>query len=282
MNALTHHTLRFGQFQRIEVDFGSNFSAAKDDVEAMLGKSEVDEISAQIRHCGAKMIQRAPRSPFLQSSAEHAVKIFKKLIPSKHTMTLSEWFVCFNSAMDLANKRPVGWSNSMESFSPQDMIPIWSNLSPPGSMEGCTEVITEYKKQFHSSWTQFYLNTIIKQTKWFQSSKHSPLQVNDIVLISDLVHDGYMTLARVTGTKQDTAGHTRYYKVSYKRDGSKNAKSVVRTARSLVFILRPDDQEDEQNVDIISKATVEDVPTAKAKEKLKVKLDNDPEQILDR
>ena len=152
MNALTHHTLRFGQFQRIEVDFGSNFSAAKDDVEAMLGKSEVDEISAQIRHCGAKMIQRAPCSPFLQSSAEHAVKIFKKLIPSKHTMTLSEWFVCFNSAMDLANKRPVGWSNSMESFSPQDMIPIWSNLSPPGSMEGCTEVIREYKKQFHSSW----------------------------------------------------------------------------------------------------------------------------------
>ena len=91
-----------------------------------------------------------------------------------------------------------------------------------------------------------------------------------------------MTLARITGTKEDTAGHTRYYKVSYKRDGTKNAKSVVRTARSLVFILRPEDQEDEQNVDIISKATVEDVITLRAKEKLKVKLDNDPEQILDR
>ena len=89
-------------------------------------------------------------------------------------------------------------------------------------------------------------------------------------------------MARITGIKEDTAGHTRYFKASYKRDGTKNEKSVVRTARSLVFILRPDDQEDEQNVDIISKATVEDVPTAKTKEKLKVKLDNDPEQILDR
>ena len=89
-------------------------------------------------------------------------------------------------------------------------------------------------------------------------------------------------MARITGTKEDTAGHTRYYKVSYKTDGTKNSKSVVRTARSLVFILRPDDQEAEQNVDIISKASVEDVPTPRAKEKLSVKSDNNPEQILDR
>ena len=53
-------------------------------------------------------------------------------------------------------------------------------------------------------------------------------------------------MARITGTKEDTAGHTRYYKASYRKDGTKNEKSVVRTARSLVFILRPDDQEDEQ------------------------------------
>ena len=282
MNALTHHTLRFGQFKRLEVDFGSNFSGAREDVEEMLEKSEVDEISAQIRQCGAEMIQRAARSPFLQASAEHAVKIFKKLIPSKHTMTLAEWFVCFNAAMDLANKRPIGWSSSMESFSPQDMVPVWSNLPPPDSLKGCTEVIRDYKKQIHSKWEQFYLNTIIKQNKWFQNSSWSPLKVDDIVLISDLIHNGYMTMARITGTKEDTTGHTRYFKASYKRDGTKNEKSVVRTARSLVFILRPDDQEDEQNIDIISKATVEDVPTAKTKEKLKVQLDNDPEQILDR
>ena len=49
-----------------------------------------------------------------------------------------------------------------------------------------------------------------------------------------------------------------------------------------MFILRPDDQEAEQKVDIISKASVEDVPTPRAKEKLRVQLDNDPEQILDR
>ena len=54
------------------------------------------------------------------------------------------------------------------------------------------------------------------------------------------------------------------------------------SARQEVWCSSPDDQEDEQNVDIISKANVEDVPTAKTKEKLKVKLDNDPEQILDR
>ena len=242
----------------------------------------MEQISAQLKYCGAQLIQRAPRAPYLQGSAEHAVKIFKRLIPVKYTMTLAEWFVCFNAAMDLANKRPVGWSSSMESFSPQDMIPVWSNLSPPDSLKGCTEVIREYKKQFHSSWEQFYLNTIIKQNKWFQNSSWSPLQVDDIVLISDLIHNGYMTMARITGTKEDTAGHTRYYKVSYKRDGTKNEKSVTRTARSLVFILRPDDQKADQNVDIISKASVEDVPTPKTKEKLKVRLDNNPEQILDR
>ena len=282
MNSLTHHTLKFGQFQRLEVDFGTNFTGARSDVEDMLEDNAMEQISAQLKYCGAQLIQRAPRAPFLQGSAEHAVKIFKRLIPVKYTMTLAEWFVCFNAAMDLANKRPVGWSSSMESFSPQDMIPVWSNLSPPDSLKGCTEVIREYKKQFHSSWEQFYLNTIIKQNKWFQNSSWSPLQVDDIVLISDLIHNGYMTMARITGTKEDTAGHTRYYKVSYKRDGTKNEKSVTRTARSLVFILRPDDQKADQNVDIISKASVEDVPTPKTKEKLKVRLDNNPEQILDR
>ena len=38
MNALTHHTFRFGQFKRLEVDFGSNFSGAREDVEEMLEK----------------------------------------------------------------------------------------------------------------------------------------------------------------------------------------------------------------------------------------------------
>ena len=148
-------------------------------------------------------------------------------------------------------------------------------------MKGCAEVIREYKEQFHSNWEQFYLNTIIKQSKWFESSEYSPLQVNDIVLISDLIHDGYMTMARITGVKEDSVSHTRYYKASYKRDGTKNAKPVVRNARSLVFIWRPDDQETEQNVDIIEKANVEDILTPKAKGKLRIKVGNNADQIVD-
>ena len=75
-----------------------------------------------------------------------------------------------------------------------------------------------------------------------------------------------MPMARITGVKEDSAGHTRCYKASYKRDGTKNAKSVVRTARSLVFILGADNQEAEHNVDIIGKANVEDILTPKVKE----------------
>ena len=73
-------------------------------------------------------------------------------------------------------------------------------------------------------------------------------------------------MARITDVKEDSAGHTRYYKASYKRDGTKNAKSVASTAKSLVFILRADNQEAEQNVDIIGKANVEDILTPKVKE----------------
>ena len=54
------------------------------------------------------MIQRAEaaRCPFLQGSSEHSVKLFKRLIPSNHIMTLAKWLSALNTSLDL------GWSDS--------------------------------------------------------------------------------------------------------------------------------------------------------------------------
>ena len=111
----------------------------------------------------------------------------------------------------------------MQSFMPNDMLPIWSELPTPGSLKGCTEVIQQYKDYFHDKWTQFYQHTVVRQNKWFTDSPYSPLQPLDIVLITDLLHNNYMTLRRIVETQQDTAGTTRYYKVLYKRKNNTTA-----------------------------------------------------------
>ena len=284
MNALKHHTMRFGHFQRLEVDLGTNFTGAKDDIEAV-DETEANELAREIQKTGAVLVQRSPKSPFLQGSGEHSVKCIKRILPTKHTLTLAEWFLAFNVSMDLVNKRPIGITSTMESFTPSSIIPVWSELEPPTTMRGCTEVIQRYKDEFFSNWRMFYMDTVVRQNKWFEDSPHSPLQVDDIVLISDLVGStGYMTMGRVTGTEADTSGHIRYYKVSYKRGDSTKEKCVTRTARSLVFIFRSTSQDSgqEHTADIMARAVLEDITLPKQRKKVKVKLADGAANIVDK
>ena len=286
MNAVKHHTLRFGQFLRIEVDLGTNFVGAKDDIEAeAVSESEASELAREIRKTGADMIQRSAKSPFLQGSAEHSVKIIKKILPTKHTMTLAEWFLSFNMAMDLVNKRPIGISNTMESFSPQSIIPVWSGIETPITMRGCTDIIKSYKEEFYGNWEKFYLNTVIQQGKWFEDSPHAPLQLDDVVLITDLIGStGYMTMGRITGTTKDSSDKIHYYKITYRKNDSTKDRCVTRTARSLVFIFRRNEQDvgEEHSADIIGKADLEDTVVLKQKKKVVVKLADGAAAIVDK
>ena len=284
MNALKHHTMRFGHFRRLEVDLGTNFTGAKDDIEAV-DESEANELAREIQRTGAVLVQRSPKSPFLQGSGEHSVKCVKRILPTKHTLTLAEWFLAFSFSMDLVNKRPIGMSNTMESFSPSSIIPVWSEIEPPATMRGCTEVIQRYKDEFFSNWRMFYMDTVVRQNKWFEDSPHAPLQVNDVVLISDLVGStGYMTMGRVTGTEADTSGHIRYYKVSYKRGDGTKEKCVTRTGRSLVFIFRSTSENcgQEHTADIMARAVLKDIPVPKQKKKVEVKLSDGAAKIMDK
>ena len=285
MNALRHHTLRFGNFVRMEADLGTNFVGARADIEEdKILESTANEFAHEIQKTGATLIQRSPKSPFITGSAEHSVKVAKKILPTKHTMSLPEWFLACAVAMDLINKRPIGNTNSMESFTPSSIVPVWSEIDSPTTMRGCTEVIKRYKKEFYENWRIFYMDTVLRQSKWVDDSPLA-LQIGDLVLITDLAgeYDSYMTMGRVTDQTDDSSGVPRYITVGYKRGSSKKEKHVVRTPRSLVFLYRPTDGEEHRLFDVVGMASLDDLSKPPVrKQRVKVAFADKATKIIDK
>ena len=87
--------------------------------------------------------------------------------------------------------------------SPSDDIPVWSRLNP-GNMTGVSKCLKEAMKVFSQKWEQLYINSILKQNKWF-ATNHS-LGLGDLVFIRDLHTEyGHPRLARITDIEQDTS-----------------------------------------------------------------------------
>ena len=233
---------------------------------------------------GATLVQRSPKSPFITGSAEHSVKVTKKILPTKHTMSLPEWFLACAVAMDLINKRPIGHTNSMESFTPSSIVPVWSEIDSPTTMRGCTDMIKKYKEEFYENWKIFYMDTVLRQSKWVDDSPLS-LQIGDLVLITDLPgeSDCYMTMGKITDQTDDSSGVPRYITVGYKRGSSKKEKHVVRTPRSLVFLYRPTDGEEHRTVDIVGMASLDDLSQPPVRKRgVKVAFANEATKIIDK
>ena len=285
MNALRHHTLRFGNFVRMEADLGSNFVGARTDIEEDgISESTANELAQEIQKMGATLVQRSPKSPFITGSAEHSVKVAKKILPTKHTMSLPEWFLACAVAMDLINKRPIGHTNSMECFTPSSIVPVWSEIDSPTTMRGCTDMIKKYKEEFYENWKIFYMDTVLRQSKWVDDSPLS-LQIGDLVLITDLPgeSDCYMTMGKITDQTDDSSGVPRYITVGYKRGSSKKEKHVVRTPRSLVFLYRPTDGEEHRTVDIVGMASLDDLSQPPVRKRgVKVAFANEATKIIDK
>ena len=99
---MQQHFLRFGRAQRIECDFATNFASSKEAVEEdIVTDDDIEIMKKNLTSGGTKLIQRSPRAAFLQGSAEHGVKICKKMIPSKYTMNVFQWVLATEEIISL-------------------------------------------------------------------------------------------------------------------------------------------------------------------------------------
>ena len=87
------HSLRYGKTETIHADFGSNYVGIKQDLETpdSLDQEEIKQIQLELQSQGTQLVQKSPKTPWVQGSAENAVKLTKKVIPQKYSCMIFQW-----------------------------------------------------------------------------------------------------------------------------------------------------------------------------------------------
>ena len=115
LNAFENHFHRFGRSQSIETDMGTNFSAAKTDLETAesIDPTTMKEVAQGLKSTGVQLIQRAAKSAFIQGSVERANQIVKRIFPEKR-LTVFQLLNVIEFIMFTINQRPIGSSSTLE------------------------------------------------------------------------------------------------------------------------------------------------------------------------
>ena len=84
LNALKTHFVRYGVSSRIECDFGTNFSAAKENLKTdHLSEEDVKYITEELKSQGTSLVQRCPRARWIQGGVVRANCFIKRFLPGK-------------------------------------------------------------------------------------------------------------------------------------------------------------------------------------------------------
>ena len=281
---------RFGKSTRIESDFGSNLTKLKKLFEENENKNDsensLNELTLKLQTLGCSLIQRAPRAPWIQGSAEFAVKMTKKALNyCKTAINPIAFQQLLEKVMFIVNSRPLGLTSTGETFTPLSINPIFSRIDPTieheniGILPTYLEKMEKYFKQFEQNWFIFYKKNLLAQKKWIHPKRN--LKMNDCVLILDLLSKtGYPRLAKIIFVKKDTSGTDRYFHCRYK-DERNILRTVIRTPQSLCLILSEEEINLPQNIDMCDYEgenydTQIFNPSNKSKSKIKVKVQNEP------
>ena len=282
MRAMITHMTRYGVPDTIESDLGTNFKSVKKQSEMedeRVNDDDLKILKQNLQSYGVKFIQRAPKSPWIQGSAEFSVKMTKKALRYfKSPLTTTQWVATLEKAQKIINRRPIGLATTGEMLTPDDLNPVHST-SHFVPVDQDQTIIQKYKDladqmlmDFSKKWLEFYYSSIIQQKKW--TGKGLTFEENDIVYILDMkTKFGYPVLGKVALVQLDSAKIPRYISISYKT--GKTWRTVIRTPQNLSIILKEnEDQEvnkfDIPNAEIRNEILVEsDKPTTK---RLKVKV----------
>ena len=260
--AIKAHFARYGKSLRIESDLGSNFKAVakllnEEPDEETVKDGDIQQLTQELRSVGCNMVQRCPRTPYLQGSAEHAVKMTKKALKCyKSKLSSFTWINLLEHTMVILNRRPIGAKLTGEVLTPSDVNSIFSGqdemieVDPKqGDLPRYTQQVAELLQEFQERWLASYYKTLLRQKKWIE--KNAILEKNDLVLILDLpnMHQ-YPTLGRVIHIKQDGGDVQRYFSIQYKKNSEGVLKTVQRTPTSLVLILKESENQTVDKFDV--------------------------------
>ena len=256
--AIKAHFARYGKSLRIESDLGSNFKAVakhfnEEPDEETVKDGDIQQLTQELKSVGCNMVQRCPRTPYLQGSAEHAVKMTKKALKCyKSKLSSFTWINLLEHTMVILNRRPIGAKLTGEVLTPSDVNSIFTGTDEmievdpkQGDLPRYTQQVAELLQEFQERWLASYYKTLLRQKKWIE--KNAILEKNDLVLILDLPNKHqYPTLGRVIHIKQDGGDVQRYFSIQYKKNTEGVLKTVQRTPTSLVLILK---ESEDQTVD---------------------------------
>lgn len=281
---------RYGKSKRIEADFGLNFVAAAKVLDAPeLDDDDYKLLQRELQSEGCSLVQRSAKAPFIQGSAEHAVKMTKKAMKYyKSPMTAFCWIQLLEKTMFLLNRRPIGAKMSGQVLTPSDLNPVYSGVDEQltadpkkGNIAAYHQQAENYFQQFKDSWFEMYYRSVLQQKKW--KDLNTSLDEGDLVLIMDMKNEfGYPHIARIVFVKDDTGKIPRYYYCQHKTPKG-TLRTVIRTAQSLCLVLKESENQSADQfepLDPDNDAPVAELPTHQ-KKVLKVSVQNDPDNIQD-
>ena len=265
----------------LETDLGTNFSAAKSDLEneETLEENAVREITQSLKSSGVSLIQRAAKAPWIQGSVERANSVVKRIFPEKR-LTVFQTLNVIEYIMFYVNQRPIGSSSTLECIKPSDIIPVWSKLQPSECfMKNCSKVIEDAMTEFRNKWDNLYKSSVLQQKKWMNTNHN--LEVDDVVLIIDLKNKlNYPKHGKISRIETDHTGTERYFHIEYKI--GKRTHSVKRTAQSLVLILKKSENEEAKISDSLFWCPDKPVDTSEKRKRIKVQtLNSASDEIFD-
>ena len=279
---------RYGKSKTIESDFGTNFTSLATNIQEKEANDALKFIELELQSKGCSLIQRSPKAPWIQGSAEHSVKLMKQSLKVfKSPMNTFKWTQTLERVMNIVNRRPIGMKTSMEVITPADLNPYHSGVEgtiesdiSTGNIGAYYQLQMENIEMFKNKWLELYQRSILAQKKW--TEHHNNIEENDLVLILDMVNEfGYPSIAKVVLTRDDSSGTVRYYSVSHKTKKGKDLSTIVRTSQSLVLVLKAKEDHTVENFDIPTSDIDGNIDKNSNTEKLKVTVPKTTDDIID-
>ena len=301
--AVLAHFHRYGKSARIESDLGTNFASMSKQFkkESIPNGDEVmQELTQELKGHGVKFVQRCPKAPYLQGSAEHAVKMTKKALRYyyKSALTTFSWTNLLEGTMTIINRRPIGAKTTGEVLCPGDINSVFTGVhemlevGKEGDLPRYSRQIAELQAEFQAQWLNLYYRSLLRQKKW--EKRNQILELEDLVLIVDLPNDfKYPSLAKIVHVQKDTGEDIERYFTVRHRTKNGTFKTVKRTPNSLVLVLKPSEEQsadmfevadpDPENVDMddpdSDTAEIVTPQEPRKSERLRVKVANGGEMI---
>ena len=196
-----------GQPKSMYSDCGGQLIAADDELKTLVAALDHEKIQQYGAVSGMHWTYSSPGSPWQNGVTESLIKSVKKtlktIIDPQTKIPILELQTVFYEVAEILNERPLSLSHHGASGSdfdsdtssylcPNDLllgrcttrIPAGPFTSAQVSSEERLLAIQTIVTDFWKKWTEFYLPTLIYQSKWFTYSR--PASVGDIVDVRDL------------------------------------------------------------------------------------------------